>query len=235
MLKDPGKVLALVEARVAAIKNLAIEARASYYDEKLVRKGKVELVVAQPTSIFFSALSPTGDMLSAFASSGGTFTFFARGAKDCYTGAACRENVARFLPIPLEVREVVRLASGAVPVLAPAKRTLRWDTRTGAYCVTLKDPGGRVQQLWITHKTGLVVRATLRKKGKLIYDIAFSKVAKVGAHLLPHRIRVKMSLRSLDLKLDVRDAESDSTDITAKTFQLACPAGTDKVALPCRK
>ena len=233
-LSKAAQVLALMDARTAKVRNLAIEVRASYYDDKMVRKGKLEIVVQPPSSIFVSALSPTGDMLTALASDGKHFTSFQRGSTECYTGPACQENVGRFLPLPLKSEEVVKLVLGAVPIAKGSPRTLRWDGRAGAYEVGVQTSSGETQRIWVTHGAGLVKRATLTRGKRMVYDIVFENVKKVGRHLLPHRVRVKMARRNIDLKLDIRDAEFDSDEIDAGTFKLSCPEATTPRSLPCR-
>jgi outer membrane lipoprotein-sorting protein len=232
-LRDPDAVLALVQARLDQIRSLSAYARVSYYDVDGAKKARMDIVAQRPGKLFFSALTPTSDLIAALASNGERFVSFERGAKVCYTGRACPANVGRLLPLAMEGEEVVKVLLGGTPILPEATRTVAWDSRVGAYRVHLVGAGGANQDIWIAHGTGIVKRSVLHRGGERVFDLAFDDVAPLGGRLLPRVLELKLAHRKVDMKLEYREAELDPADLDPATFDMACPEGTTPETLPC--
>ncbi|TNF33638.1 MAG: DUF4292 domain-containing protein [Deltaproteobacteria bacterium] len=231
VLTEPAAVIALV-SREAGPKTAAIAARATQYSDQGVIKGKLEILLARPDSVYFAGLSPTDDVVSVLATDGERFTTFERGAKACYTGLACPENVGRLVPIALRPDQLLGVLVGAPPLIAHGVERASWDKKVGAYRLELEGQGGLVQRLWVAHGTGDVRRAQLLEQGKVTVDLTYEDWSKEGAYRLPHQLDVKMKRGDVDLRLIYRTIDVDLA-LEPAAFQVQCPAGTDVRVLPC--
>lgn len=230
-------MLASMEARLAPMRNMSAYSRISYYDKTGRKAARMDILVARPASLRFSALTPTSDLIADLASDGKNFTSFQRGASDCYTGPACPENVARLLPLVMPGAELAKVLLGGAPVIPHDDEKLWWDRSAGAYCVELTDQQQQRQRIWITHCEGLVMRTTLHRAGELVFDLRFDEVKRVGEHLLPHEIQLKMKRGDVDLKIEYREVELNSSELQpdSEAFRIQCPAGTNIRVLACGK
>lgn len=231
LIVDPGELVERLEA-VALPETAAIEARATQYSEARVIKGRLTILVEQPASLHFAGLSPTDDVVSVLATDGKRFTSFERGAKVCYTGRACPENVGRLVPIALESGELAGALLGRPPLIDHGERSVVWDRRTGAYLLELVGARGVVQRLWVSHGRGEVRRAQLVDDGRVTVDLGYDDFADVGGHRLPRRLDVKMTRGDVDLRLIYRDIEL-GLEIDPAAFGVPCPVGTEVRVLAC--
>ncbi|MFT7582039.1 MAG: outer membrane lipoprotein-sorting protein [Myxococcota bacterium] len=232
-LTDASEVLALAQAaRATAPKSLIIEARATQYSTDGALKGTLDILVRRPAAVHFSALSPTGDVLSVLGTDGNQFTSFERGASVCYTGRACPQNVGRLVPMAMEPATLAAVLMGEAPIIAHTRKVLEWDTEVGTYRLVLTGNGATEERLWVDHKTGKIRRAELRENGKVTVTLRYSEYGKVGSYTLPKRLNVKMARRDVDLQIDYREVDAD-LDINDSAFVLTCPKGARVETLPC--
>ncbi|MCC6620740.1 MAG: DUF4292 domain-containing protein [Deltaproteobacteria bacterium] len=239
-LTTPEDVLARAEAFLAGGPAHAIlEARASQYNDHGGIKGKVEILVARPGRVRFSGLSPTDDLVSVLATDGERFTAFERGQKQCHVGRACPANVGRFTGFSLETDQLVGVLIGRPPIVPHERVELTWDRQMGAYrldligtAVALGGTRGQVQRLWVAHEDGRVVRLQVRSADRVEVDVRYADWKKVGGHLLPMGIDVRMARDSTDLRILYRDVDV-TAPVDGGAFDFACPAGTTLVDEPC--
>lgn len=231
VITDAAAVVAMVADR-AGPRTAAIEARATQYGDRGVIKGKLAILLASPASVRFSGLSPTDDVVSVLATDGVGFTTFERGAKVCYTGRACAENVGRLVPIAMRPDQLVGVLVGRPPLIEHGVERASWDKKVGAYRLELEGQGGLVQRLWVAHGSGEVRRAQLVEGGTVTVDLTYDGWSKEGAYRLPHQLDVKMKRGDVDLRLVYRTVDLD-LDLDPSAFQVQCPAGTDVRVLRC--
>jgi len=232
-LATPADAIALMTDRVKSVRSLAVEARASYYARGMARKGGVEIALMRPASLFFAALSPTGELLAALASDSKRFTSFERGAKTCLKGCSTPENIGRIIPLAMRGEDAVSVLLGVVPLIKAQKASLSWSGSEGTYCLDIHGHDGLRQRVWIAPTTGLVHRAEIWRGEALVLRIRYEQPREVGGVLLAHRLRVEMTQGKTDLKLDYREVELNPSSLNESAFQLPCPAGMTLRDLGC--
>ncbi|MFH1531401.1 MAG: DUF4292 domain-containing protein [Pseudomonadota bacterium] len=224
-IEDPGVLLKTLRGK-AQPRTLYLYARAEYYSDQGVRKGKLLFMAGAPDRIHVEALSPTDDMLSLLASPGGEFVYFERGGKRCIRGTTCPENTGRFLPVPLSIPQVIGLLVGQPPVIEHKGATLKLRRRTGLYELRLEDPvSGTTQLLKVDPFDFDVVSTTIaREADDLKVRLDFEDYRTQGAYRLPRKIRALLDQDDTDLSLDVREVETD-LDFKGDPFTVLCPRG----------
>ena len=223
---DPTVLLATLQGRPQP-HTLYLYARAEFYSDQGVRKGKLLFMAGAPDRIHVEALSPTDDMLSLLASPGGEFVYFERGGKRCIRGTTCPENTGRFLPVPLSIPQVIGLLVGQPPVIAHETAALKLRRKTGLYELRLEDPLSHTTQILTVDPFDFdVVSTTIRRKDDdLEVRLDFDDYRSQGTYRLPRRIRARLDQQSTDLSLDVREVEAD-LEFKGDPFTVLCPRGT---------
>lgn len=216
-----------------------LEARASQYSDEGGIKGKVDILLARPGKLRFTALSPTDDVVSVLATDGERFVAFERGKKSCYVGRACPANVGRFTGFPLATDDLVGVLIGRPPIVPHERADFTWDKKMGAYRLDLVGTAaqlggtkGETQRLWVRHEDGRVIRMQMKSGDKTEVDVRYSDWRTVKGHALPGRIDVKMARGNVDLRVDFRDIDLESP-IEDKAFVFECPTGTVMEEQPC--
>jgi len=224
-IEDADVLLATLRSK-ARPETLYLYARAEYYSDQGVRKGKLLFMAAAPDRIHVEALSPTDDMLTLLASSGGEFVYFERGGKRCVRGTACPENTGRFLPVPMSIPRIIGLLAGQPPVIAHRAAALTLSRKTGLYELRLEDPSsGTVQVLEVDPFELDVVSATIKRKDDgLRVRSDFDGHRALGPYRVPRKIRIRLDRHDTDLSLDVREVEAD-LEFKGDPFTVLCPRG----------
>jgi len=225
-IEDPLVLLTALRTR-ARPDTLYLYARAEYYSDHGVRKGKLLFMAGAPDRIRVETLSPTDDMLSLLASQGEEFVAFQRGGKRCVVGTPCLENTSRFLPIPLSIPQLIGLLSGQPPVIAHVAPALTLRRKTGLYELRLEDPvSGTTQLLEVDPFELDVISTTIRQKASgLRVRLNFDEYRAQGPYRLPRKIRVRLDQDDTDLSLEVREVEADLV-FKGDPFTVLCPRGT---------
>ena len=223
-LSEPEGVLALSEQRLKGLSSIVAEARVSYYSDDGARKGRLTLAARVPSSVYLAALTPTDDLVAAFATDGSRFMSFERGATRCVTGDACPSNMSRLLPVALESDDLVRVLLGAPPRVSSVVDNLTWDGHLGAYRVQQALGGDESQQVWIDHHTGRTRRVLRLKGDTLVYQLDYDDLTHIDGVALARELSVKMAHRNVDLKIRYRDVDLN-LDINDALFQPICPDG----------
>ncbi len=224
-IEDPTVLLQTLRTR-AQPQTLYLYARAEFYSDQGVRKGKLLFMAGAPDKIHVEALSPTDDMLTLLASPGGEFVYYERGGKRCIRGTTCPENTARFLPVPLSIPQVIGLLVGQPPVIAHEGATLKLRRKTGLYELRLEDPvSGTKQLLKVDPFDFDVVSTTItRKTDGLKVRLDFDDYKPQGDYRLPRKIRARLDQHDTDISLDVREVEAD-LEFKGDPFTALCPRG----------
>jgi hypothetical protein len=221
----------LATGPVAAV----IGARASQYSDDGALKGKVEFLVDRRAGFRMSGLTPTDDVISTIACSTERFSAFERGARTCYTGPACSNNVARFATIPMAPAELAGVLLGRPPLLGEGATptAFDWDGEAGAWMLTVRDPAGfREQTIWLTETNPRIVRTRVITAGRLSADVRYSEFKRLDGASIPHRIDIRLARGDTDLRIDIRELDT-TTGFEASAFVLECPQGAVVETLPC--
>ncbi len=231
--REPAPLLQALQRREPPHQSLSAEARVAYYGPDGVLKVPVVLAVKRPASLFMQALSPSGDPLAVLATDGIGLTHYERGSSVCAVGLACPANLGRILPLRLAPRTLVALLLGEAPRIAAPEQRLTWDSRRGAYALTLIDAAGqRIQDLRVRPGDLLPVYVALRQAGRELYRVEFSRFASGPGGPSARRIELRLPGSDTDLRIDVREVNLDPP-LEDGLFQFQCPRGTRRYALDC--
>lgn len=230
-IEEPGLLIELLTNR-SRPSSFFVYGRAEYYSADAVRKGKLMVMAQGRDSLRIEAMTPTDDMLSLLATSNGGFTYFERGSKTCYRGETCFENIRRFLPLPLEVHQVVGLFSGNPPLLAASSSSLELDKKTGLYLLTLKNDQGIVERLEVDPFSFQVSKVSISGPGTPRVVLNLEEYKPAGSFTIPHRIRARVNKDEMDLSIEIREADTN-TEFKGDPFSAACPGGSTLEELPC--
>jgi hypothetical protein len=224
-IDDPEVLLATLRTR-AQPQTLYLYARAEFYSDQGVRKGKLLFMAGAPDRIHVEALSPTDDMLTLLASPGPEFVYYERGGKRCIRGTTCPGNTSRFLPVPLSIPQVIGLLAGQPPVIEHRDAALKLRRKTGLYELRLEDPAsGTTQILTVDPFDFDVVSTTItRASDALKVRLDFDDYRPQGAYRLPRKIRARLDQHETDLSLEVREVEAD-LQFKGDPFTVHCPRG----------
>ncbi len=224
-IEDPGILLTKLRGK-AQPQTIYLYARAEFYSDQGVRKGKLLFMAGAPDRIHVEALSPTDDMLTLLASPGGDFVYFERGGKRCIRGTTCPENTGRFLPVPLSIPQIIGLLVGQPPVIPHQGANLKLRPKTGLYELRLEDPvSGATQIVKVDPFSFDVISTTIKYKADdLKVRLDFDDYRAQGAYRLPRKIRARLDQHDTDLSLEVREVEAD-LEFKGDPFTVLCPRG----------
>jgi len=213
--------------------SIYLEARASQYSDSGALKGKLEILLDRTRGFRMSGLTPTDDVVSTIASNTERFGAFERGRTVCYTGPACPANVARFASIPMAPTDLAGVLMGRPPVKRTAEGAvaLDWDGVAGAWALRVLE-GDLEQTVWLTVKDPRVIRTRVIRAGRLVADVRYSDFKRVTGSALPQRIDMKLAREDTDLRIDVREFDTE-VELGDEAFAFGCPVGVTVEELPC--
>jgi hypothetical protein len=230
---DPSVLLDRLAQRKAAATTLSAVARIEVYSKQGVVKGRVTILADAAGRLRLDGWSPSDDLLTVLAADRDRFLYFERGAKGCLAGPSCRANVARMLPIGLDLPDAV-LALFGLPPLVPAESpwSVAFDRKVGAYRVESRTADG-VQRLWLLDD-GTPVRAERTRGKTLVWNVQLEDFDDAGGARLPRRMRFRSDREDLDVSLRYRSVTVPA-DAEAEDWQFECPAGLPVNDLPCEE
>jgi hypothetical protein len=228
---DPGVLLARMQARRDTLRTLSATTRMEQYSDRGVVKGRVTLLVDAAGRLRADAWSPSDDLLAAMTASPEGFTYFERGADACITGQPCRSNLARLLPLGLDLADATAALFG-IPPLRPAAGpwTMEFDRSAGAYRLESPTTSGAVQRVWI-REDGVPVRGEVLRDGAREYRMEAQDLGDDG---LPRTIRVTVARDRTDLTIKFRSLDLDPA-IDPGDWAVECPRGLPLRTLDCEE
>ncbi len=197
------------------------------------RRSVTLLVLAKrPQALQFQALAPTLDMLALLSTDGQRFLSYERGGNQCLTGAACPNNLARLLPLPLPAPELVAALLGDLtPLDVPAdQRALAWDGERQLYRLELGSKDGMQQHYFVEPRTFAPAGAVWYLRGERVASLQYDGEQVAGG--LRRWLKVKSVRPVVDMTIELRDIQVDAP-LGDEAFAVTCPEGMRQVELPC--
>jgi outer membrane biogenesis lipoprotein LolB len=227
---DPAALLAEVERTQGRVERLRGEARVKV--ESPGGSGTVtQFVLAErPDRLRLDALDFFGNPAAVLVADGGRFSLLDLRAGVFYRGAATPENVARLVPLPIPVEELVLLLCGAVPL---AGRPAAVEPGDGVLRLRLEGPD-RLQ--WIDVGAGAAVHASAvtgaagRPAPRGTYDVAFDRFRDQAGRPFPGEVRLSAPDAGVRLRLTWKEIEANGV-LPDAGFALAPPPGVPVVDL----
>lgn len=237
-LTSADDVLRASLARLDAIDTGRIRSRTTYYGGGARARVRQAVVFAAPDSVRIETISPMDTTLSVLVLGSGTVTMYDLGAQLFVQGEATPQNLARLAPVPLTADDVVRVLSGAPPLDMASEAsleqvTLRWNTRRGAYTLTLPTDEGGELELDIRHGDWVVSGARWRDAdGEPVWDYAGAMFETLDGSdvVMPHRLRFRIPAERVDVELEVERYDLNPS-LADTLFTLTPPRGVEVTPL----
>jgi hypothetical protein len=229
-ITDPMVLLDRMSTRRARLPEVSATARIEVYSSRGVIKGRLTLRIDPRGRLRVDAWTPTDDLVAAMTARPEGFRYFERGHPECLEGPACRRNLARLLPVGLDLADATAALLGFPPRAdAASPWTIAFDRKTGAYRLESQVPGNGIQTLWV-RDDGTPIRSEARREGRLEYSMEVEDFRDFGSIRVPTRLRFRTARDDTDLTVKYRSLEP-ATD--AGDFDLACPASMPIRTLSC--
>lgn len=222
---DPATLLAQLRRQSEGRRNLRALGRVTMFGPEGRVRLQTVFVAERPRSFRFETLSPFEQPIDVMTSDGERLWLLSEGR--LFEGPATSENVARLLPLPLRPEEVVEVFLGGVPV-SERYRPVRVETADGRWRLVLEGPSGEEERLVVDPRSLRVLSAELEGadgQPRAAIEMSRFETAGDGGPAVPTEIEVRVPPRALDIRLRLRDPETD-VDLPKGLFEMTPPPGT---------
>jgi len=223
---DPAELLAQVRASRERVRSVRGEASVTV-DAPGAPSGTVRQFVAaeRPDRLHIEILDFFGNVAAVVAAGGGRLALHDAHANVLYRGRATPENLARIVPLPLPVEDLVAILCGGPPL---AGEPLRAGVGRGAIDLELAGPGG-ASSLRVV-EAAAVERASLRPAGRSPYEVSFRLFRSRAGTRLPGEVELRSDSPKVKLALRWKDLEPNAV-LDDGLFRMAPPPGARVVDL----
>jgi outer membrane lipoprotein-sorting protein len=192
-----------------------------------------ELISAQsPYSLRLETLNPLGHPVFYAVTNGKEAFIFDPSEEKFYFGSASPETLALFIPLSLDIAELVPIVLGRMPLIDYDDGQVSCEVVDELYSVELsaKD-GSMLQRLKISAENFTVVESgTYEQGGELITSVQFGDYEMVGDVLFPKKISVFIPHDATRVIISYKQLEI-LPEISADEFRLTAPQGVEVVPL----
>lgn len=187
------------------------------------------LFVEKPDRFRAETLSPFGQPVLFAATDGAQFSVYVPSDKAFYRGDASLHNVQRFIPIPLQIEDLVRIILYDPPLLPEVHSTLRVEAGQG-YRLILDAGEGVRQELLFDALLRLRESAYFHQDGLQLL-IRYDKFSEEQVPAFP--LQTEMLMPGLDTQALVELREIDlNPSIPRERFILTPPADVPILPIP---
>ncbi len=208
--------------RLVALAHMDLKAAQGHYP------ARAALVLQRPSCLRLEILPVIGTPDFYLTASPERLNIFIPSRGEFYSGKPSSENLARFLPWPLSVEEVVLILSGASPPFD--EQNAAYDRYQEGNLIRLekKRTSGPSQTIWMEKNGRLAKLIRYDSEGKEIYQVRYDDYMPGTSLAKNIRIQWADSVTAVSVKysdLKVESAKDDSV------FQLQVPAGMNIIKL----
>ena len=198
-------------------------------DEKFSVKELV--VVERPGCLRLETLNPLGHPEFFAVTDGKELFLFSPSENKFYRGVASPENVSLFIPLNLNLEEMVSILLGNIPLIDYDAEQIDCQTEGGCCLLTLSSEDGRLKQvLKVSYSKQKVVESKTYEEGSLILSTRYGRYDEMGETLFPRDIDVSMPCDKTKVTIKFKKIEFPST-INPAEFKLTPPQGVEVVPL----
>jgi hypothetical protein len=212
----------LTEVRAEEQKVFSLKGDATVVGEMPAGKGSGTLFVAAraPLSVHLEQLDFFGRPQSVLVANANEFGLYQSEPGVFYRGPPTAQNLARFLPVPLEPEPLVSALLGRVPRFDGAKVT-QVESDGKQYVLSLSGPFGDAK-VWVDR--GIRRASRVEMGGAWPCDFLFEDMRNIGSSTFPHRVTLSAPKQDTRLEVRYRDMSFNET-LDEKLFQPAAPEG----------
>lgn len=198
-------------------------------DEKFSVK---ELVIAKrPGCLRLETLNPLGQPEFFAVTDGKELFLFSPSENKFYQGVASPENVSLFIPLNLNLEEMVSIMLGNIPLIDYDAEQIDCLAEGDCSLLRLSSEDGRLKQvLKVSISKQKVVESKTYEEEALILSIQYECYDEIGEALFPRDIGVSMPRDKTKVNIKFKKIEFLST-INPAEFRLIPPQGVEVVPL----
>ncbi len=185
------------------------------------------LFVEKPDRLRAETLSPFGQPMLVSATDGDTLSVYLPGDGVYYHGAATLDNFQRFVPIPLQIADLVHILLYQVPVIAHNEVGIE-STKEGYRLILLGDQ--ELRQILLFDREQRLQGADYLLEDVLQLQIRYTHFRQ-GVHPFPLAVDLQMPAAQASASLEFSDVQTN-TAIPRERFDLEPPAGVEIRSLP---
>lgn len=198
--REPGKLVESLTRRVHQFRSLRSLATVYYWGTD-GRGGFQEVIlVHRPDRLRLETLSPLGAILIITVDADEVVGFHPREAL-FYRGRSSKENLFRYIQVPLELGEVTALLMGLPPVQLEG----RWEEEGGAI---YRDDGGERDRIIFHPDLGIPVKwERFNSQGEIELSALFSEFSPTSVGLFPMRISLEAHTQQKRVEIRYQEPE----------------------------
>ena len=147
---------------------------------------------SRPQNLRVEILGPWGQPTLSFVMNGPRFFLHSRQDNRYFKGDATKDNLSRFVSVPLRAEDLFGLLSGQPPILPFHHAKIRASTAEGGWVVSLYKKWARlIEKIWLKDDAKAVEQVEVFDSwGNVQYRVAFSEFHEVESLFLPHKIAI---------------------------------------------
>ena len=209
VIPEPAILLEHLRRQSLGRSNLRAIGRVTIFGPEGRLRLRTVLVAERPRSFRVETLTPFEQPVDVMCSNGDQLWLLREG--HLFVGPATEEHISRVLPLPLRPEELVEVLLGGVPISAHFE-PVSLEEQRGYWRLKLQNADKEVGFLSVDPDTLRVVEAQLfAADGSVRVEIHFEGFTKAadGGPAIPTRIRARVPPQELDVRIRLREAETD--------------------------
>lgn len=187
--------------------------------------GNQVVLVEKPDRLRTEVLSLFGSPLLLLAADGEELDVLLPFENEFYTGAASPENLGRFVRLPLQLKDLVKVLLYQPPIIA-AKELSGYDLNGDGWLVERRNPPYRQELFFDVQKR--LVEVNYYNRSGLSLTIDYGKFSEEGT--VPYQFELSFPMQETTASLKFSDLELNG-DLDPELFQLTIPQGAAVFAL----
>ena len=157
-----------------------------------VKSLRMVWIGSRPQNLRVEILGPWGQPTLSFVMNGSHFILHSRQDNRYFKGDASKDNLSRFVSVPVRAEDLFGLLSGQPPILPFHHAKIRASTADGGWLVSLYRKWGRlIENIWLKDDARAVEQVEVFDSwGNVQYRVAFSEFQGVESLFLPHKMAI---------------------------------------------
>ncbi len=211
----------LRDDKITATVNIAVTTDQGHYPLRAA------LLLQKPAYLRLERLPLIGTPDFFLAATPASLKIFLPSRGEYYRGKPTAQNIARFLPWSLEIKDIVVILSGAAP-LTPDDEIVETAVDQGDWRVCLKTPSGHLRSIWIDQEGRPVKFVQNGMDGRVMYSVCYQDYE--AKKPLPGKIIIETAQPATRVVVSYTDARIERPE-DVSVFDLPVPPGVAIISL----